>query len=130
MSDAEPLKRYAVRWSPRARRDLDLATSNHLDYTGNAPRARKLYTGLESAAAALSELPQLHQVSEAESKLFGFEVRRVLNRLVQGSNVAHHLIFRIIESGDDGAQVVVLHVRHASRTPLSVDEAREILAQQ
>ncbi len=130
MNEAEPLRRYAVRWSPRARRDLDLATSNYLDYTGNAPRARKLYIGLESAAAGLSELPHLHQVAEAESVAFGFEVRRVLKRLTPGNNVAHHLIFRTVEAGDDEAQVVILHVRHTSRATISTKEAREILAQQ
>ncbi len=122
--EAEQPTVYAVRLYERAYRDIDLAFSDYLDATGNEARAMALRTGLRDMAVSLNVNPERHPVAEHESQMFGFTVRRTLHRLTKGSTVAHHLIYFAEKEGPDGPVVFVVHVRHASRAPLTEDEAR------
>lgn len=129
MSDEQPI-RYAVRYSTRARRDFDFAVADYNDYTGDERRAAQLYQRIDDTAMSLGELPDRYAVAEQESAVLGFTVRRVLARLSRNSVVAYHLLYYAVEQSDDGPRVTVVHIRHASRAPMTADEARDIKAQQ
>lgn len=62
---------------------------------------------------------------ERESKLTGWEVRRLLYRRTVGS-AAYHVLYTVDEAGDDGPRVTVFHIRHAARKPLSAKESRDL----
>jgi len=128
MSDA-PV-RYGVRLSPRADRDLNIAVVEYAERTGDEYRAALLYRRVRETAASLSELPDRYAIAEHESAILGFPVRRVLARLSRNSAVAYHLLYFAVEQSEDGPRVTVVHIRHASRAPLTADEARDIKAQQ
>ncbi len=84
----------------------------------------KWETGLFTALRELATTPR-RQVAECESRLLGQQVRRMVYRRTPTSAAAYHVYFRLIESeGKDGV-VEVLHVRHASRRPLTRAEVRE-----
>lgn len=127
---SEEILRYAVRWYTRARRDVDSAVVDYAEYSGDIIRAAQMYDEMEELAGTLNENPNRYAIAETESVAFGFPVRRVLYRLTRGSRVAYHLIYYAVEESPDGATVTVLHVRHASRAPLTTEEASEIKGQQ
>lgn len=129
MSTEEPVL-YSVRYSNRARRDFDLAVSEYDSYTGDSRRAALLYQKIDDAAMSLRQLPERYAVAEHESAMLGFSVRRVLARLSKGSSVAYHLLYFAVEESPDGPRVTIVHIRHASRTELTPEEASEISAQQ
>jgi plasmid stabilization system protein ParE len=122
-------KRYALRYSPRALRDLESAIVDFADFTGDEQKALQLRDGIRACAAILAENPDRNQVDEHETVLLRFPVRHELYRFSRKSRVAYYLYYRVTED-EDGPRVLILHIRHASRAPLTSDEAREILAQQ
>ncbi len=117
-------KRYSVRLSPRSLRDRTEVAAWIMEIVGEEV-ARDWVGGLDQAVASLSEYPKRNAVRERESRLIGREVRRLLYRRTVGS-AAYHAFYLIEETGDDGARVVVFHIRHASRKPLSGKEARDL----
>jgi plasmid stabilization system protein ParE len=125
----EPPKRYALRYSPRALRDLEAAIIAFADFTGDEQKALQLWDGIRASAAVLAENPDRNQVDEHETALMRFPVRHELYRVSRKSRVAYYLFYRVTEDSD-GPRVIILHIRHASRAPLTPDEVQEILAQQ
>ena len=85
---------------------------------------------MRETAVSLQELPDRYALAEHESAMLGFAVRRVLARLSRGNVVAYHLLHFAVEESPDGARVSIVHIRHASRAPMTPDEAGEIKAQQ
>ena len=124
---------YAVRFSPLADREIAEATARIADITGDEQIARDWYAGLKEESGSLSENPRRFQVQSEDSRKIGAEVRRMLYQRTGGSRTsthAHHLYYVIADEGDDGPMVKVLHVRHASRKPMTRAEAKEIRAGQ
>ena len=98
--------------------------------TGDESRAALLYRRVREDAASLNQNPERYAVAEHKSAVLGCPVRRVLARLSRGSAVAYHLIYFAVRDGPDGPRVSIVHIRHASRAPLTADEAGEIRTQQ
>ncbi len=122
--------RYSIRLSPRAERDLNIAVVDYAHRTGDESRAALLYRRVREDAASLNQNPERYAVAEHKSAVLGCPVRRVLARLSRDSAVAYHLIYFAVRDGLDGPRVSIVHIRHASRAPLTGDEASEIRAQQ
>lgn len=122
-------KRYALRYSPRALRDLEAAVVDFAEFTGDEQKALQLQDGIRASAAILVENPDRNQIDEHETALLQFPVPHELYRFSRKSRVAYYLYYRVTED-EDGPRVLILHIRHASRAPLTPDEATEIRAQQ
>ena len=129
MATEEIPKRYALRYSPRADRDLIQLVVDYADFTEDAFKAVQLRDGIRAKAATLVENPEANQIDEHVAVLMGFPVRHKLYRGTRKSRVAYYIFYRITED-DDGPRVTLMHIRHAARAPLTKAEAREILAQQ
>ena len=93
------------------------------EFTGDQAAGLALYNDFYAHAATLATLPDRHTLRRSESKVLGFEVRRLVVRS------RFHLIYRI-EDADDGPLVVVVCVRSGYKKPLSKDEARQIIGNQ
>jgi hypothetical protein len=55
----------------------------------------------------------------------GAEVRHIRYQRTSGSAV-YHAYYTVTDDGPDGPLVVVFHIRHASRRPLTPKEARAL----
>ncbi len=122
---AEPQQVYAVRFSAQANREIKEATVRLADLTGDDVLAQEWLEGLYEAAATLATYPGRFALRPDESRKIGIEVRRQLYQRSAGS-AAYHLYYRVEEQGEDGPRVMVLHVRHASRKPITRAEANDI----
>ena len=123
---------YAIRFSARANREIAEATVRFAAITGDDDMAKEWLDGVYYLAATLATNPARFSVQPDESRKLGCEVRRVLYQRSAGTGAsthAYHLYFKQ-EKGDDGPLVTVIHVRHASRKPLTRTEAKDILAGQ
>jgi Plasmid stabilisation system protein. len=120
---------YAVRVSARAERDAFEALA-YLEESAGPEVASEWYRGFVQARSSLSRYPGRFAVQVAESRLMGFEVRRLLYRRPGSRNSAagYHLYYLVREESDDGPVVLVFHVRHASRRPLTAAEAPALRA--
>ncbi len=127
--DGEDARPYAVRLSQQADQDAAEATLYLDDATPDKTLAMQWLTGLYLEIGRLATLPQRHAVAERETRLFGRETRRVVYRR-SAASVAYLVFFSIVEEGEEGPTVTVLHIRHSSRKPLTRAEARQILANQ
>lgn len=122
---AEEALSYAIRFLPRSERDATEAVTWIAESTGSEEAARQWYAGLRTAVGTLATLPKRFAVQERESRLLGSQIRWLLYRRSPGS-AAYHVYYTVAEDSPDGPLVAILHVRHASRRPLSRAEAREI----
>lgn len=93
------------------------------EITGDVDLARLWYAGLREAVSTLSEQPRRYAVRARESQLIGRETRCLLYRRTSGS-VAYHVFYFVEEDGDDGPRVIVFRIRHASRRPMTSQEAQ------
>lgn len=129
--DNSQIKQYAVRFISIAIKEAIAASeyvaSFTVDETQSSDYARRWYQGLRDLAGTLATLPHRFAVEVRESRRFGMEVRRLLYRMRMGG-VAYHAYYRILEESADGAKVQIIHVRHASRRPMTFTEARDIIA--
>ncbi|MES2463559.1 MAG: type II toxin-antitoxin system RelE/ParE family toxin [Armatimonadota bacterium] len=121
----DPQEVYAVRFSARASREINEATVRLADLTGDAMLAQEWLEGLYRVAATLATHPGRFALRFDESRKIGIEVRRLLYQRSAGS-AAYHLYYRVEEQGEDGSRVIVLHLRHASRRPITRAEAKDI----
>ena len=123
---------YAVRFSPLAEREIAEATSRIADIAEDEQIAREWYALLKKEAGKLSESPRRFQVQSEESRKIGAEVRRILYQRTKSGSSTHtyHLYYVIADQGDDGPLVQIIHVRHASRKPITRAEAKDIRAGQ
>lgn len=118
---------YAVRLSSQANCDV-VEASTWLSGLIDETLVVQWSEGLLSEIGALSGAAHHSAISERESLLFGGEIRRLMYRRSGNSTATYHIFYRVEETRPDGPVVRVLHVRHATRRPLTPDEARDILA--
>ena len=118
---------YAVRLTPRAQRDLDVATANYIDRVGHE-YAIVWRNGFYDAVATLATLPHRCPAPQ-DAAAFSFETRQLTYRRPK-SDVAHRIYYHVIEEGDGGRLVQIVHARYAAARSVSRREAREIEAQQ
>ena len=116
---------YAIRFSRRARLDLDEAHVCLADYT-DADHANSWYNGFLDALAALADNPNRHPVA-SETRFFQGTVYVYLYRLTARS-AGSHVFFAIIDDTADAPYVYIIHIRHASRKLMTRAEARIIEA--
>ncbi|MES2463207.1 MAG: hypothetical protein V4671_21710 [Armatimonadota bacterium] len=118
---------YAVRLSPGAEREVAEATVRIADIADREDAGIEWYVGLKETAASLSENPRRFQVQADDSRRIGQEVRRLLYQRTKSSTHAYHLYYSVEDQGEDGPRVTIIHVRHASRKPITRAEAKDIL---
>ncbi|HVK04918.1 MAG TPA: type II toxin-antitoxin system RelE/ParE family toxin [Armatimonadaceae bacterium] len=113
---------YAVRLMPRAEREVYGIAAELKDASGD-DIAAAWYLGIGASITSLSRHPRRFAVQEAESRRLGVETRRMLYRRQGSSGGGHHLYYTV-EEGEDGPVVLVFHVRHAARRPITPAEGR------
>jgi plasmid stabilization system protein ParE len=118
-----PLK-YSVRLSERGLRDRAESAAWIAEMVGE-DEARQWVTGLMAAAATLAEQPRRYAILPRETRRIGRDVRRLLYRRTPGS-AAYLVFYALEEEGLDGPRVIIFHIRHGARRPLSAAEGREM----
>lgn len=124
--DEQPLN-YALRFTERARRDIDAETV-YIAETSSPEIAIVWREGLYDTVASLAILPRRCPLAREQ---FRCEVRQILYRR-PGSRFAHRILFTF--SGEeavssDAPTVILLHVRHSASRPLTKLQARAIESQ-
>jgi len=122
----ERTARYAVRFSAQADRDITTALLRLAEITGEAA-ALTWRNLLLTEAGTLAETPRRFAVDEQVSRRLQQETRRMLFR-PSPTGAGYHIYYVIHEESPDGPRVMVLHVRHAARRPITREEARQIVA--
>ena len=122
-SSNEQAKIWAVRFTKRARADMEAAEDRLAELVGE-DKAEAWATGLEDEAGKLAQFPTIWQIAE-EDKLFKESIRRMLYRRTR-SGPAYRVLFVLRENPDDAPTVAVLHVRHSAQAPMTQQEAWEI----
>ena len=110
-NDEQPLH-YALRFTERARRDIDAATV-HIAESSSPELAIVWREGLYDTVASLATFPRRCPLAREQ---FRCEARQILYRR-PGSRFAHRLLFTF--SGEeatspDAPTVILLHVRHSA----------------
>jgi toxin ParE1/3/4 len=100
---------FRVRTTARATRDLDAILTRLIDEEAGQAGLR-WFNGLRDAVGSLAHLPNRCPLAP-ENGTFPFEVRQLLY-----GHKPH--VYRILFTVEDDA-VVILHVRHGRRKPLS-----------
>lgn len=121
--NGETLQQYAIRFTNRARSDIDAAHARFSELSGEEI-AEEWQAGLFEAAASLAFAPRRQQIVP-ESAYFRGEVRQLLYRRTPAAP-AYRLLFVIVESELDALFVRIVHVRHAARRPITRTEAATI----
>jgi plasmid stabilization system protein ParE len=128
MSDTEdkdePTQTYALRFTERARRDLDAATV-YLAETASPEIAVAWREGVYETLSSLATFPRSCPLVPEKFRL---ETRQILYRR-PGSQAAYRILFTITgeqAQSPDPPTVTVLHVRHASAHPITRTQVREI----
>ena len=119
--------RYAVRFSAQADLDTTEALLRLAEITGDPTAALAWRNRLVEEAGTLAKSPRRFAVNDQASRRFKQETRRMLLRPRTGG-AAYHVYYAVQDESGDGPRILVLHVRHASRRPITLEEARRILA--
>ena len=102
---------YAVRITPRARRDFDLLFKDI--HGGDSELALKWYKGLKDAALTLEKLPNRCPATPENPGL---------RHLLYGRKPhVYRVIYRVLENDK---RVNLLHIRHGARRKFSVSDLR------
>ena len=128
--EKDALKVYSVRLSHHAREKIADATANLSGWSGDRTRAERWVAEFLREIGTLATLPHRYQVFADESRLLKREVRRLLFSNALFSSAIYHALYEVIEKGDDGAQVIVLHIRYAAGRRMTRREAGEVIANQ
>jgi plasmid stabilization system protein ParE len=100
---------YRVRATPKAKRDLDGILQWLLEREAGAHGLR-WFRGLRDAVASLAQMPRRCRLAP-EDEVFPYEVRQLL----YGNRPHLYRILFTIEADT----VVILHIRHGRRLPLT-----------
>lgn len=122
--ESEQPQTYALRFTERARRDLDIATA-HFAQAASPEIAVAWREGIYEAIASLATFSR--RCPRAPER-FRREVRQLIYRR-PGSRVAYRILFTISgeeEGSLEAPTVTIFHVRHASARPITRTQAREI----
>ena len=120
---------YAVRISVQAEQDVVEAMLRLAELTQEPAAARNWKDGLYQQLATLATHPRRLPIATQETRRFGRETRQMLYRRTRDS-AAYRIFFSIAEDVVDGPTVRIIHVRHASRRPLTREEARRVIGNQ
>jgi hypothetical protein len=83
--------------------------------------------GLFMEICRLSHQPYKHDIALLETRRLGRETRDVTYRPHRGG-VAYRLFYTVVQSEGEPASMVIIHVRHGSRRPITAKEAASIRA--
>jgi hypothetical protein len=123
-------KRYMVRFTAQAIEEI-AAEAERLTLLVGEEIARQWSAGVYAAAGTLADNPQRYPLLAIESRYIGIPMRRLLYQRTGAS--AKYLLFYTLEEetqdtsqtgGLDGPRVILLHVRHGARRPLTRNEGR------
>lgn len=119
----EHLVKWSIRLSKRADSEIT-AARQHFTRTAGEDVAEEWQEGLKNEIAKLAQYPARLPVA-SEDKFFTETIRVLLyRRTTRGP--AYHVFFFLKETDQDAPMVVIVHVRHAARKPMTRKEAREI----
>ena len=123
--DEEPTV-YAIRFYERAKRDMDAVIVYLAENIGESV-AVDWYSGINKAISSLATLPERYAVApEPHFK----RTTRNLTWARPKSWASHRILYQVVHEGLDGPTVLILHVRGATMSPITLKEPREIEAQQ
>ncbi|MBC7805035.1 MAG: type II toxin-antitoxin system RelE/ParE family toxin [Akkermansiaceae bacterium] len=126
MIGADEPANYSVRVTERANRDIDAIYVYFAEEFGEA-MANKWRGGIIKAITGLSFMPERYAL--VPKRHFRMAVRHYTWRR-SGSSLTHRILYVAEMDGQDGPAVRVIHIRGASRAPITAEDAREIEAQQ
>jgi plasmid stabilization system protein ParE len=122
LDDPGPLLVYAIRLLPRAISDIDDAVI-WLEEQAGSEISKIWREGLKTALKRLSS-PREHSIIP-EHKHFRREVRQLIYRRTP-SSVAYRILFLVSDDTPDGPLVLIFHIRHSARRPITIREARQM----
>nr|WP_309686468.1 type II toxin-antitoxin system RelE/ParE family toxin [Armatimonas sp.] len=123
MSLEESDRTYALRYRPRARRDIDIESVRLAELEGDEIALNWLEK-LEEAVVSLSTWPRRFALAP-EEELIERRVRVMLFRRTPGGP-AWRVFFTVEDEGEDGFVVRVRHIRHGA-SPLTEHDMQELL---
>ena len=128
MSGDERPTVYSVRVSPQVREDIAAAVVRLAEFSSD--KAAAIWRDrLLAEMGALAQNPRRFVQDPQATRRFGQEIRRMLFRASEGG-AAYHVFYSVRDETPDGPRVQVVHVRHASRRPITREEARQVLENQ
>ncbi len=101
----------------------------HFAYFAGETVANEWDAGLRAELARLAFNPTRFPVAEDESVAFGGPTRRMTYRRTR-SAAAYNIFFRLDRNALDAPTVLVIHIRHSARAPITQDEAQSITGQE
>ena len=117
------LKKYSIRLHRQASEDIDNAYDQITAFSGTA-YADDWQNGLRDFVAALATLSSRYPLAD-ENSLFQNKVWAGRYQF-KTSRVIYRVPFEFVDDTQESPYVYVLHIRHASRKPMTRAEAREI----
>lgn len=121
--DEEQPTKWAIRLLQSARADI-AAGWEHFSQSSGEKVADAWQQGLEAEIMRLSLFPTSLPVAD-EDNLFSITIRKLLYRRTR-RGPAYQIFFTLQTSPDDAPTVSIMHIRHASRAPMTQQEAWEI----
>jgi plasmid stabilization system protein ParE len=119
---------YAIRFSERARGDIAEAWERMAELT-DEETADEWETALIEEVGKLATFPNGYPAIAEARRFPGSTVRQMLHRRTTSSTAVYRVVFVVQEGREgnqDGPVVSVIHVRHASRRPITASEAAEL----
>lgn len=116
---------WAIRYTQWAIRDISAAWT-HFAETVDVDRADAWETGLKAEIAKLAQFPQRFSTGEDDGN-FTIPVRRMTYRRTR-RGPACFVYFTLRTNADDAPTLLIMHLRHAAKAPLTRREARDIEA--
>ena len=111
---------YPLRITEQAATDID-AASDYLTKKAGVAFAEQWEEGLFKEIRKLSNLPYKYDIALLETQRMKRETRDLTYRLKPGG-VAYRIFYAIVESDLEPTSVVIIHVRHGSRRPITKKE--------
>lgn len=125
-------KQYSIRPTEKVARDLEAIIEGLSEWNGTPENptplesvrlAQEWFEAYEEARMSLANYPQ-RCPRIPEQRHFSFEIRHLLFRRAPHAP-SYRLLF-VVEEGDDGPLVRLVHIRHGSRRPITRKEAGEM----
>ena len=114
---------YAIRLHHKAVADIEEAYQQLAAFSGEE-FADDWQDGLRAVISSLATLSKRRPLAD-ENRLFQNDVW-VYTYQFRKSRVIYRVLFEAAEKSEDAPYIHVLHIRHASRRPMTRTEAREI----
>ena len=124
MSLEESDRTYALRYRPRARRDIDIESVRLAELEGDEI-ALDWLEKLEEAIGSLSTWPRRFALAPEED-LLERRVRVMLFRRTSSRGPTWRVFYTVEDADEDGFVVRVRHIRHGA-SPLNEHDLQELL---